>query len=1533
VNTLVNDVLDDQSELVTQIDQRVSLTAQQYDIWLEQMFMPKSPAFIIGGYKVIEGDVDIAGLKRCYEKVINEADVFNIRIYEHDGEPFQTFDSASGLAVELIDLSVESDPDVACMEWINNDFVKPFELYDSVLHRVVVLKSSGKKIYSYFKAHHIVCDGWTVAQLNSRAFKEYNRHVHGETSTSIAVGSYKEYVLDSIRYGESDIGKRDYEYWKSKIIGMPDTSFIQSTQFHGELQNNASRRESISIEWGKFVEVFAVCVQHKCTPYNFILSVLFIVFSRLTNKEAITFGVPFLNRRGDVKKNTAGLFANMLPIALDGTGEITFLELMLQVNRETREARDHQRFSLGELVRRDSEIRGKGRLYDVSVSYMDHDYSDNISGTETRSVILPNDQERAPLAVFVSKFGNYEDILLEFDYQVGVVDKDISFDRVMQCFATVFQQAKQSLTQKVSEFDCIHEQEILRQIALANSNEADYPAEKTVHALFEEQVLCSPNAKAVSDADESLTYSELNARANQLARHLRELCPTNSKVIAIKLPRSVDLLVSLFAVLKAGCAYLPIDCKAPTRRISHILENSEASLLISNADQAGNVEFDLPIILMDDLEINGYVFDNLDERIDSKQLAYVIYTSGSTGNPKGVMLEHHSLVNRLSWMQKNGGLGQGDVLLQKTPYTFDVSVWELFWWSWYGASLDLLVQEGERDPWAIVDAIDRNKVTVIHFVPSMFALFLSHLETKTDTLERVASLRLIYCSGEALPIDLYRRHSRLFSDNVRLVNLYGPTEATIDVSYFECNKKSLEGKTHIPLGSAIDNTSLHIVSKDLKLQPTGVPGELCIGGVGLARGYLGQPELTQKAFVDNPFDDGKKLYRTGDLARQHRDGNIEYLGRLDDQVKIRGNRIELGEIENSLQSHESIDSAVVVCQHADARGDYLCAYYVAPAIIESHELVHYLSDILPEYMVPAVYIRLAELPLTSNGKVNKRLLPKPNLDVGRQRGDVVAPRNDVEADILAVWIEQLKISVICVTDNFFTVGGDSLIAIRIKSELERRGVHFTLADLYNNATIESLAAISHSHADASVDQHQLDPFELIEPSERAHSSLANAEDAFPASQLQLGMLFHSQQEAGTATYNDVMSYKVSVPWNEAIFTQAISEIVGQHEVLRSFFDLTQFSSPLQIINKQSVVPLVVEDLRSFSEAEQENIVQLHRNARSVHQYDWSQAPLFLFAVHIRSEYLQFTFSFHHALLDGWSVATLITEIFQRYLLALGYDVPQPLPAPEVRLSEFIEAEIAAQKDKKTTEFWKDYLQGGATSRIESWIPFYEQQKGSPFSTQVDFDSELSGTLVAHAKRYAVPLKSLLMAVHCMVIKLLSGQDEVVTGVVTQGRVEKEGSERLPGMFLNTLPIRVSDFSDNWIEFAKRLFIEEKKTYPHRRKPIKSILETAESVLSVDIAFNFTNFHIFDMLLEARKGVSVVGVEVNEKTNFDLLANYIVDPRSGNIMFRLDCNPAVYTKDQVNLIVTYYQSLVRRLCQHETSDIADIAFLEAELCNQ
>lgn len=1503
------------------------LTSYQRDIWIAESLAPELPTYTIGGYKKLTGAVDVELLRRTAEGVLRRTPTLHLRFREQNGIPMMRVEM-NAIEVPILDFSAEPDPTAACLAWMQADFERPFVRDVGPFVSVVLLRASSSVTYVYSKAHHIVLDGWAFSQLGEQILSEYAQSCRGIETILQKRPSYIAFAEEEARYVGSPDWEADRAYWQKALEGLEPRLFLRKPAPGMPQGTYRSGRHTIVLSQAQASRLREVSRAHRVSSFNVVSGVLAAYLGRVHAATDIAIGVPFLNRANGAQLQTMGHFANVLPLRVAVDRSRPFLEIVRSIRASTDEAIKHQRLSLGDMLRGlSTAFEGSRRPFDVTLSYQPHSQGSQIEGVDIESVAMTHGYEQEALAIFVRESGAARDLVIDIDYGLDVYDSDLSITAMGGHFETLLDASLSEIDAPLRKLPWVGQQEQKLVVEEWNATTCDYEKDATIIGLFERRAAQSPEAIAVSwgpDAKGARTYAELDEEAARLARALSARGVGPDDRVAVVLERGPEMLVALYGVLKAGAAYVPIDPGYPEDRIRFLLEDSRAKVVVSRTELAESrgISGDT-LLLVDALATTST--ERFTSTATSRDLAYVIYTSGSTGKPKGAMIEHHSVVNRLAWMQKRYPIGAGDVILQKTPISFDVSVWELFWWAIEGASVALLGPGDEKDPLEIVRAIARHGVTVMHFVPSMLGPFLDLLENEPGLGRATATLRTVFCSGEALPPTLVNRFNRIFhaqragNDPPKLVNLYGPTEATVDVSYFDCPTDPDTLVTRVPIGKPIDNTQLYILDEDGQCQPVGVPGELCIAGVGLARGYWERPELTAQKFVDSPFAPETRMYRTGDLARWLEGGNVEYLGRIDEQVKIRGNRVELGEVQHCLATFPGVHAAVVVDREVPGSGKCLCAYYVsdsafAPDVLRAHFLAR-----VPEFMVPAHFMRIDRIPLTPNGKANRRALPAPEI-AARAPSSKEGPRSPLEASLVAVW-EKILETPVGVFDNFFVIGGDSIRMVKMTSEARKLGIELTLRETMAHPTVADLAAhVLRAQANATDGADpvsgererplaELAPFALTPAVDRER--LQEVEDAFPITRLQLGMLFHSRETESSPVYHDVFRYKLTMAWDESAFRASMDKLVARHPVLRSSFDLGTYSEPLQIVHRHVADALEIVDLRGRDDAEA--AVLAHVEERRYHDYVFDRAPLYQFRAFVQDSGLDLVFSFHHAILDGWSVASLVRELLQDYLHLIGASVDPVVEHTVASPASYVAEEQRALVSEASRRFWQEKLAGAECLALEGFRAHEPKGEDGLLVRRVTFATDLEDAVRLMSRTYGIPVKSLLLTAHVITLRLLSGRSDVTTGLVTHGRPEHEMAERMVGLFLNTIPVRVDADATSFLEAAQAVYREERESYEFRRYPLAQIQQDRGGHPILETAFNYVHFHLFVPLLRVA-GADLRQFDVWEETNFQLLVNASVDPRDGRISLRIDCDGRVFSPSQADLFARYYEAILRRMTE-------------------
>ncbi|QBI46968.1 non-ribosomal peptide synthetase [Burkholderia pseudomallei] len=1385
----------------------LALTAGQYGIWLDQMLNPDLPCYILGAILRIDGTFDEALLTSVVNEVVNANDSLRAVLVSEGGSVRQRVLSDVELEIAHIDFSGSAHPHDSAWRYMRTAFDTAFAL-DGLLCDFRIVRESPSRTYWMYRCHHLVADGQSVSMICRMIVDLYNRRASADMARIEPTPSYFDSLDDDRKYAESSRYERDAQFWQDKFSSLPPPLLSsRSSEAAARPASFPDGQVNLTIERAKYDRLGRIAEASGCTIVHVMFGVLALYFSRAFQVDEVVIGMPVHNRSTAQQKRAIGMFASVVPIRIPVDGNERFVSLLNGVSAELRHCYRHQRFPIAELNRRLGLVRtGRRQLFDLTLSFEKFPLDFYIGDVKLGLTSMRHRFEQTPITVNVQDYHEDQDLVMQFNYDVNAfshAEVDNIGTRIGGLLDALIEHHDDM---PVGMLPLLDEAERKQVVYAWNATERDYPIEQCIHQLFEAQVDRKQEAIALTFEGQRLSYAELNARANRLAHYLQARGVGPDRLVALCAERGIEMVVGLLAILKAGGAYVPLDPSHPPERLRRMLDDTNpVAVLVDDigADALASFESHVAarsprVHLSRDIaqwRACSPANPSTPRERAARRLAYVIYTSGSSGEPKGVMNEHRGVVNRLWWMQQTYALDERDAVLQKTPFSFDVSVWEFFWPLMSGARLVIAKPEGHKDPAYLSELIDRERVTTLHFVPSMLQAFLED----EGAARGCGSVKRVMCSGEALPPSLVKRFYRCLPD-ARLHNLYGPTEAAVDVTAWACDAE--EGGASVPIGRPIANTRIYVLDGYGQPVPRGVAGELYIGGVQVARGYLNRPELTRERFVDDPFVAGGRLYKTGDLARWRTDGSLEYLGRNDFQVKIRGFRIELGEIEAQLAKVAGVRETVVLARDSGSPvGEKrLVAYYTGNADVAA--LREQATRHLPAYMVPSAYVRLDAWPLTPNGKLDRRALPAP-ADDAYARAEYEAPQGAKEEALAAIWKDLLPVERISRHDNFFELGGHSLLVIGLSEKLRAAGLHADVRVVYRASTLADLAAhLGTDNQDIRIPPNLIaDGDEHITPAQltlvalsqesidalvaKVEGGAANVQDIYPLAPLQEGILFHHLMSGESDPY--VLSGVLAFRSREVMerFVSALQQVIDRHDILRTGFFWEGLEQPVQVVQRRATLPVSVVE---FDAREGDIVRQLEARFDSRgYRMDVSRAPLMHVHAACDGEHERWVARvlFHHLSIDHTTLERVIEEA-----RAIGQGRAEDLPRPEPFRNFVAQARLGVNEADHEA-----YFRAKLGDIDEPTAPFgllSVQGDGREIAEAARrLKPELSGALRGHARRLGVSAASMMHVAWGLVLSRTTGRQDVVFGTVLFGRMQGGAqSDRSLGLFINTLPVRM-----------------------------------------------------------------------------------------------------------------------------------------------
>ncbi|WP_258539555.1 non-ribosomal peptide synthetase [Chitinophaga oryzae] len=1308
---------------------------------------------------------DIDALQQSWNHLLSRYSILRTGFYYDDFSiPLQCAYREAEMPFELLDFShlTEEARQQALRDYEAADREKGIDFTVVPLMRVALIRLNDKRYRMLWTFHHILFDGWSMALLLENLLRTYGRLSAGEPPEPYEKDRYNDYI----RYVEQQDKAQAAAYWQGYLKDTDEGTLLPFIHAATERNKGAGvyNTATVSLDRNATAVLTRFAQQQRLTINTIMQGVWAYLLSRYTGRSEVTYGVTVSGRPEDLPgvEQRVGLYINTLPLHTAVRENSRVVSWLQEIQASQLESREFQYTGL-DTIRRGAGISGD--LFDTLLVFENYPVGKALE-TENWRLRIDNlaveEHTNYPLSVIIEAG---EETRISFNYNAGILS---SAD--VQAMAGHFEQVLRQLTSSadalVQDLEWLTDAE-RRQLAAFNDTDESYPENQTLVSLFLEQVHRTPEAIAVVFEDETLTYRQLEERSAQLAGFLQDKGIGRETLVPVLLERSGAMIVAILGVLRAGGAYVPIDPGYPEERVRYMLKDTRATVVLADSRTAALVPAGVTAVRLDTdwPLIHRYAAAAPAVTITPQSLAYVIYTSGSTGMPKGVMNEHKGVVNRLQWAQDYFGLLPEDAVLQKTTFSFDVSVWELFWPLVSGAKLVFARPDGQKDADYLQAAIQHYGITTIHFVPSLLNVFLENIDSGA-----CPSLQRVLCSGEALkPQQVLAVREKL--PNVDLYNLYGPTEAAIEVTCWHA--PATPGHIDIvPIGKPVANTRLYILDKAGHLLPPGIAGELHIAGIQVARGYLNRLDLTAEKFVADPFSQaaGARMYRTGDLCRWLPDGNIEYLGRIDDQVKIRGFRVEPGEIENALLDTQLVNDAAVVVKEDAGGHKRLVAYVVPAATFDKEVIVSALRERLPEYMVPAITVPLEAIPLTASGKVNRKALPDPDFSTVTANA-YTAPRNETERILAEIWQQLLNLPRIGVYDNFFESGGDSIITIQLVSRARKAGLNFQPRDIFTCQHIAALAAELQSRSQSALTGEQ--------------GLLTGDSGLLPIQQWYL-------ETAGPDApyFNQSLLLTVSKQIDADTLATAVKQLLAAHDSLRFRFrydgkEWTQTYGDYQGM-------LEVEDLRETPAGQLAGRIQ--ELADHYHATLSLENGILVRTVFLRTPATEtgnrLLVVIHHLAVDGVSWRILLEDL--ALLLKEGSGA------------------LAAPKGTSYRQWQQALVSYGQSARLQSQQAFWEQVRERYLPLPTDFSSNgritaadirthevrLNATstqqlLQRTASAYRTEVNDLLLAALTRILSAWSGAAGTVIGLEGHGREDIAAdidTSRTVGWFTSLYPV-------------------------------------------------------------------------------------------------------------------------------------------------
>lgn len=1503
------------------------------------------PYFTQTGF-VIDGELALNPFEQAWQTVVERHPILRTGfVWEGFKQPMQVARRDVRIPLRIFDWRAHRgrQRDEAMEVFLREDRRKPFDLLTPPMMRLTLIRIEDDRWYFINSHHHILLDGWSVALLLREVLACYEALAHHRRPTLPPVRPYAEY-LTWLRSRNLDTAEN---FWRTSLSGFstPTALPLETPQCIAseELKSLPYAEQEVRLSKAE-VEILTVAAKRRRLTLNTLAQGAWsVLLHRCTGDREVLFGATVSGRPAELPGSDVmvGLFINTLPVRVSIPSDAKLGDWLASLQEQNSLLRQYEWTPLSR-IQRWSDVPGGRPLFDSIVVFESYPEEESdtdqlglriapmVSHRQDAEYVLTAGRNNYPLSLMVEP-GAEMRLILSYSRERFAHD-DIK--RLLGYYRALLLAMAERPDVRLAELSPLNDAE--RDRLLRDWNRTTVLVDGAcIHERIERLARERPEATAVVYEERSLTYGELDARADQLARYVQKLGVGPDVRVGLCVERSLDLIVGLLGVLKAGGAYVALDPKLPKERLTFMLSDSGARVVLMQT-ASGDLfqDSDVRQVFLDrDWEnISSGGDQPLRRDVRSENLAYVIYTSGSTGRPKGVAVEHRQVVNYVSGLLSRLSLDHAANFATVSTVAADLGNTSIFGSLCSGRALHVLSVERGFDPDAVADYMAGHRIDVLKIVPSHLAGLL-----EAERPEQVLPRRCLILGGEAVHGGLVER-IRALAPDCQIINHYGPTETTIGALTHRIDQEA-DRQGPIPIGRPLANSQVFILDSDGQPTPVGVSGELYIGGDGLARGYLDRPDLTAERFVPNPFGEraGGRLYRTGDRARYRPDGTVEFHGRVDNQVKVRGFRIELGEIEARLRSDSRVKDAVVVVREAADGTKQLAAYVAAPAGLDPESVRSRLAVHLPDYMVPSTMTVLDALPLTTNGKIDRAALPDPEQAQTSQSNAYVAPRNDVEATLAQIWADVLHLDRVGIHDNFFSIGGDSILCLQIVAKAHRAGVKVSPKLVFQHHTVAAIVdALGEAEPVSSAPtskEEEAEPFALagIDP-EQVQNVIAmrggELEDLYPASSIQQGMLFHSLHGDEDGTYHNHVVYAFTQGLDPEAFERAWQRAVDRHPVLRTGFLRDVAPEPLQAVFRHVRLPVEHLDWRNLADDNvRQEALRDYLSADRLRGFVFDQPPLMRLALIRRTEQSWWTvWSLHHAVLDGSCQALLIQEVMTAYEGLRRGEVIAAKPAPSYReyIRWFLQQDFSAAE-----KFWREYLRGiDEPTRLPERATHHADDRAPYGERRLDLPAATLRALEHLARSQRVTLNTVIQGAWALLLARYSDACDVLFGVTVSGRpAELTAGDTILGVFINTMPLRVRitpiECLGEWLRKIQELNVELRRYEASPLVQIQGWSDIPRGTSLFDSVLVFQNYLLDKAVEEYGRTFGIETVDVEGWTNYPLTITVVPEERLA-VIFSYDRRRV--SDEMVEQIARHWTAIMDGMIKKPNTRLAELSIL-------